>query len=148
MRTRRRIGEDQRNILCPHIATVGAIGRSSPSLDTPGYFNFMVVVIGDWSDHDVTTIALGRDRDFGKIACRARCCASEDYVFHASTAHRLGAALAHYPADRLQQVGFAAAIRADDTSQPGLDSQFGGLYKAFKTSKLQLLYSHRRRPHG
>jgi hypothetical protein len=62
VRPRRGIGENQRYILCPHIAAIGPIGRPRAALDTAGDFEFMIVVIGD-----IEMVALCQDRDFGKV---------------------------------------------------------------------------------
>ena len=53
--------------------------------------------------------------------------AGEDHVVHAGRAHGLVRAFAHHPAQRLEQVGFAAAIGADHAGQARLDQQFGRL---------------------
>jgi hypothetical protein len=81
--------------------------------------------------------ALEKHRDFGEIARGPRRRAREDDVVHAAAAQRLGGALAHHPADRLEQVGLAAAIGADDPRQPRLDQQLGGIDEALEARKLE-----------
>src|SRR5687767_5297921 len=56
-----------------------------------------------------------RQRDFGDRRRTARFAAGEDDVFHRLAAQVLRGLLAHAPSNRIDDVGLAAAIRADDT---------------------------------
>ena len=141
MRAGRRVGKDQRDVLCSHIAAIGAISRPRTALDAPGYLDLMIVIIGNRTNGNVMAVAFCGYRDLGKVAGWARGGASEDHIFHTRTAHRFRAAFAHHPADGLQQVGFAATIRANNAGQSGFDAQFGGLDKAFKAGQFQPLYA-------
>ena len=119
MRAGRRIGEQQGDILGAHVAPVDAIGGAGATLDAADDFLLLAVKFGE-------------DRDFGEIARRPRRGAGEDHVFHASAAHRLGRVLAHRPAQRLEQIGFAAAVGADHAGQPRLDAQIGRVDEALE----------------
>ncbi len=119
MRAGRRIGEQQGDILGAHVAAVDAIGGAGATLDAADDFLLLAV-------------KLGEDRDFGEIARRPRRGAGEDHVFHASAAHRLGRVLPHRPAQRLEQIGFAAAVGADHAGQPRLDAQIGRVDEALE----------------
>ena len=130
-----RVGEDQRDILRPHIAAIGPIGGTCPPFDPAGDFQFFVCVT-----LSATVIAFGQYGDFREIARRARGGAGEDHIFHACAAHRLGAAFPHHPAYGFQQVGFAAAIWPDNARKSAFDPKFSGLDKAFEADKFQLLY--------
>ena len=88
-------------------------------------------------DPSSVAVAIEQDRDLGEIARWARRRAGEDDVVHAPAAQRLGARFAHCPADRLEQVGLAAAVRADDPGQARLDPQLGRLDEALEAAELE-----------
>ena len=58
-------------------------------------------------------------RDFGVLRAGRGRGAGEDHVVHAGGAHLLVGILAHDPAQRLDKVRLAAAVRPDDAGQPG-----------------------------
>src|SRR6185369_13500788 len=82
--------------------------------------------------------AIDVDRDLCEIALRTGGGAGEDDVFHPPAAHRFGRTLAHHPADRLKQVGLAAAIGANHSGQPRLDVQLGGFDEALEAGQPEL----------
>ncbi len=132
----RRIGEQQADIPGPHVPPVQPVGGSGAPLDPPHHLDLAHRrVVGGG--------AVDQDRHLGEIARGAGGGAGEDHVFHAAAAHRPGGALAHHPADRLQQVRFAAAVGADDAGQPRLDAQLGGLDEALEAGELQPADAHR-----
>ena len=49
----------------------------------------------------------------------------------------LGAVLAHHPAQRLDQVRLAAAVRADDAGQAGLDDELGRLDEGLEAGEAE-----------
>ena len=118
------IGESQRHILGAHVAAVDAIGAARAALDPAGDFQFFAVVVH------------GVQHDFGKVARRAVWrCRRRSRLPCRPTRMRLGRVLAHHPADRFEQVGFAAAIGADDPGQAGFDAQFGRLDEALEAAE-------------
>src|SRR4030095_3558465 len=66
----------------------------------------------------------------------------EDDVLHAGAAHRLGRGFAHDPANRLEHVGLAAPVRADDSGQARLDIELRRFDEALEPRKLETLYLH------
>src|SRR5436305_1715584 len=56
--------------------------------------------------------------------------------------HRLRALLAEDPADRVGDVGFAAAVGTDVRGDTGLEAKRGCVSKGFKTVKLERLEIH------
>jgi len=50
--------------------------------------------------------------------------------------------LAHDPAQRLDQIGLAAAVRADHTGQPVLDQEIGRLDEGLEAEQAQLVELH------
>jgi hypothetical protein len=132
--TRGGVGKDQPDILGAHVATVDAIGGAGAALDPADDFELAAP--------GIVGVGLGGQRHFGKGACRPRRAAGEDHVVHPGAAHRLGRRLAHDPAQRLEQVGLAAAVGADDSRQPRFDAQFGRLDEALETGQLQAPEMH------
>ena len=116
----RRVREHQRDVLRPHVATVDAIGAAGATLDPADDLEFLALV------------AAGVQHDFGKIARRALRGTGEDHVVHPARAQRFGRILAHHPADRLEQVGLAAAVGADHAGEARLDAQLGRLDEALE----------------
>ena len=102
----RRIREEQGDVLGTNVAAVDPIGRARAALDPPSDLAFAGAL--------VVVLMFDQDRHFGEVAGRTRRGSGEDHVVHAAAAKAFGAGLAHRPADRLQQVGFAAAVGADD----------------------------------
>ena len=61
---------------------------------------------------------------------------------HAGCAHVLVGILAHHPAERLDKIGLAAAIRPDDARQAALDDEFSRFYEGFEADKAELVELH------
>ncbi|KIU01477.1 hypothetical protein QU38_01415, partial [Staphylococcus aureus] len=133
MRPRRRIGEEQGDVLGADVAAVDPIGRAGAALDPADDFQLVILA------HLV-----GLDRDFGEIARGASRGAGEDHVFHASAAHRLGAGLAHHPAQRFEQIRLAATIGADDARQPRFDAEVSRVDEALEARQPQPFDLHAR----
>ena len=70
--------------------------------------------------------------------------AGEDHVVHAAGPHGLGGVGAHHPAQRLQQVRLAAAVRPDDAGDAGLDPELGRIDEGLEARKAQPLEVHGR----
>src|SRR5690606_15348646 len=80
--------------------------------------------------------------DFGDAAGGAAGGAAEDDGVHLPAARLLGGGLSHDPAQRLDQVRLAAAVRADDAGQAGLDQELGRLDERLEACQPQLLKMH------
>ena len=87
-----------------------------------------------------------QEPDFGDVARRAPAGAGEDHVLHARAAHVLERAFAHHPAQGLDEVRLAAAVRPDDAGQARLDPKFGGVAEALEAGQAEALEFHRRGP--
>jgi hypothetical protein len=68
--------------------------------------------------------------------------AVEDDVFHFAAAEGLGALLAKGPADGIGHVGLAAAVRTDDTGDPGEDLHVGLLRERLEAVDQDRFESH------
>src|SRR6185503_11932173 len=75
--------------------------------------------------------------DFGGVARRPSRAARENHVIHLAAANRGRAGFAHYPAQSVEQIGLATAVRADDRRQPGLDEEFRRLDERLESRKPQ-----------
>ena len=69
--------------------------------------------------------------------------ALEDDVQHLLAAHGLVGEGAEHPLDGVDDVGFAAAVRADDARDPGAKVERRAVGEGFKTAHLELLELHR-----
>ena len=125
MRAGRGIGEQQRHVLRPHVATVDTIGGAGTAFDPADDLDLVARCI------------LGKNRDLGKVAGRAGFGAGKDDIVHAGAAQRFHAVLAHGPAQRFEQVRLAAAIGADHAGQPAFDHQIGGVDEALESAQPQ-----------
>ena len=128
-RAGRDIGEKKLDVAGPGVDPVDPVVRSLAALDPPCDLDLRsVVVLG-------RRRALGiveRNDHLGDIARTPLGGAVEDHVVHFAAAHGLGRALAHGPAQRLEQVRLAAAIGPDDAGHPGLDGQLGRIDERFE----------------
>ena len=145
VRAGRGIGEEQRHVLRSHVAAVGAIGAARAALDPADDFQFPA---GSSVDRrgDVAGRHARVQHHLGKVAARAGGGAREDHILHAAAAHRPRARFAHHPANRLQQIGFAAAIGADDTGQPLLDPKLRRIDEALEAGEFKAANFHPRSP--
>ena len=69
--------------------------------------------------------------------------AVEHHVGHGIAAQMLGRDLAHHPADGVDDVRLAAAVRADDADQVGVDGDDGGIDERLETGEFDRLEPHR-----
>ena len=83
-----------------------------------------------------------QDADLGVVARRPLAGAGEDHVVHARAAHGLERAFAHHPAQGLDEIGLAAAVRADDAGEARLDLELRGVAEALEAGEAQALEFH------
>lgn len=81
-------------------------------------------------------------RHLGPAEGRAAGGAGEDDVLHLAAAQRLGALFAHDPAERVDDVGLARAVRADDTGDAGLEPERGRRGERLEPAEGQGLQVH------
>ena len=133
-RTRGRIGEQHLNVTGTHIFAVGLIGGAHIAGDAAD--DFQLVLIVEPCGRKAIRVVDGQ-RDFGKVTGRAAGGTGKDHVFHAAATHRGRAVFAHHPAQRLKQVGLAAAVRTHDTGQPFGNDQIRRINEAFEACKFE-----------
>src|SRR5690554_4154570 len=71
--------------------------------------------------------------------------AAEDHVFHLAAAHALGRGFPHHPAQRFNEIGLAAAVRADDAGRARLDHQLARLHEGLEAAQTELDEMNHRR---
>ena len=123
-RAGRGVGEQQLHVARAHLAAVEAIERALLALDAARDFQRLVLV--ELRRRRAVGV-VEEERHLGIVARRARVGAVEDDVVHAGGAQRLVRGLAHHPAQRLDQVRLAAAVRPDHAGQALLDLEVGRL---------------------
>ena len=134
-RARRGVGEQQLHVARTHVAAVDAVERAFAAFDAAAYFQFLELVkLGGRAAGRVVQ----RQRHFADVAGRAAAGAVEDHVVHAAAAHLLGRGFAHHPAQRLDQVGLAAAVGPDNAGHAGFDNEFGRIDERLETDQTQL----------
>ncbi len=98
-------------------------------------------------DFEVGLLMKGRRREagglfkgqyyLGEVARRSAGGAGEDHVVHLAPAQGAGIRFAHRPAQRLDDVRLAAAVRPDDAGQAGADLHRGGFGKTLEPGDAQ-----------
>ena len=142
-RAGRGVGEEQLHVLGADFLAVDAVDRAGLALDAARHLHFVGVVEGGRRG------AVGiveEQRHLGGVARRAVAGAGKDHVVHAGGAHVLVGAFAHHPAQRLDKIGLAAAVRPDDAGQAGLDDEFGRFDEGLEAEQAQLGELHARPP--
>ena len=138
-RAGRGVGEQELHVAGAHLAAVDPIGRARLALDAAGDLDRLVLVEGGGR---AAVGVVEQDADLGVVARRALAGAGEDHVVHARGAHGLERAFAHHPAQRLDEVRLAAAVRADDAGEAGLDLELCGVAEALEAGEAQALEFH------
>ena len=140
-RAGRGVREQDLHVAGAHVAAVDAIDRAGLALDAAGDFQELAVV--DRGRRGAIGI-VDRHHDFGVIARRAVAGTGEDHRIHVGRAQRFVRGLAHRPAQRFDQVRFAAAVRTDHAGQARLDHEVGGFDERLETmeAKARQLHKH------
>ena len=134
------VGEQELHVARPYVLAVDAIDRARLAFDAAGDLEKIGIVEGRRGG---AVAVVDRQRHLGGVARRAVEAALEDHVVHAGRAHVLVGALAHHPAERLDEIRFAAAIGADNASEPRLDHEFGRLDEGLEAEEPQAIELHR-----
>src|SRR6516165_2839290 len=139
MSTACRIGKQQLDVARPRLAPIYPVCRPTAPLDAPKDLDCFAVVEGE---RCVPGAVIDRQRNFSDITGRPLGRAREDHVVHLAAAQASGRTLAHDPAQRLDQVGFAAAVWPDDAGEAGLDCELCRVNEGFEPDEAQPLYLH------
>ena len=139
----RSVGEQELHVARAHLLAVDAVGRTRVAFDAPGDLDRLGIVEGG---RRAAVGVVEQEPDLGVVARGTLAGAGEDDVLHARAAHVLERALAHHPAQSLDEIRLAAAVRPDDAGQARLDLEFGGVAEALEAGQAQALEFHRRDP--
>ena len=118
VRPGRQIGEQRLHVPRADLLAIHTIFASRAPLDPPNDLQLRLLV--ERRRHRTRRIVEGQ-ADLGQIARRTARCAGEDHIVHLAGTQRPRALLAHRPAQRLDDVGFAAAVRAHNAGETGVD---------------------------
>ena len=130
----RGVGEEHGDVAGAGLLARHLVGRAGVAGDAAD--DGQVVVVVEAGGGAAVAVVDGQG-DFGVVAGRARAGAGEDHVVHAVAAHRRRAVLAHHPAQGLEQVRLAAAVRPDDARQPLVDHELGRVDEALEAEEAQ-----------
>ena len=83
-----------------------------------------------------------RERDLGPAESRTLGRSREDDVGHVASAEILRSLFSHHPGQRVDDVGLAGPVRADDAVDARLEPQSGGGREGFEPSERQSLQVH------
>ena len=72
----------------------------------------------------------------------ARAGAAEDHIGQGLAAQMFGRAFAHDPGDRVNDIGFAAAVWPDDADQVAGEDQVGGIDKGLEAGEFDVAKAH------
>ncbi len=139
---RRRIGEQQLHIARPRLAAVDAVNGAGAALDSPHDLDPVAIVD---RERRIARAVIENERDFGDVGGRTAGGPGKDHIVHRAAAHPPRRGLTHHPAQRVGEVGLAAAIGPDDSGQPRLDRQLGAVGERFEPGKAKPLDLHRPR---
>ena len=128
------IGEHRRHVAPAHLAPVDAVAGALAALDAAD--DLQLRHLGIRRRGEAGGI-LQPERDLGMGAGGAGAGAGEDHVVHPGAAHGAGVGFAHGPAQRLHDIGLAAAVRADDAGQAGQDLDRLRLGEGFEAGDAQ-----------
>src|SRR5690606_11578158 len=132
--------QDMRDVLAPAAAAVQEVLRLPvASHDAPDR-DFRIVRVGA-GDGLVAVVEDQLDTRLADGLARAR--SVEDHVGHRVAAQCLRRALAQHPADRVDDVGFAAAVRTDDAHQVARELDRGRIDEGFESGELDLTQAHK-----
>ena len=141
MRPGRSVGKQKLDVVGARLAAVDPVRGTAPAPDSPHHLDRRAFVVGK---RRVARGVVDRQRNFGEVARRAAARAGEDHIVHLAAAQPLGGGFAHHPAQRLDEIGFAAAIGSDNAGKARLDRQLGRLDKRFEAGEAKALYLHHR----
>ena len=139
MRPGRGIGKQHLHIARAHILAVDLVGAACIARDPAGDVE-RVRIVEPRRGKAFAIVDL--QADFGEMARAARVRSGKDHIFHSATAHGGRAILAHDPAQRFQQIGFAAAIGTNHASQTRMNHQIRGVREALEAVKTQTIELH------
>ena len=137
------IGKEKLDVFGAGFLAVDTVDRSIAAFDAARDLDLVGIVEGGGRGA-VGIVEI--EADFRRVAGGAIAGAGEDDVVHAGRAHVLVGVLAHDPAEGLDEVRLAAAIRSDNAGQAALDDEFGGFDEGLEADEAEAVEFHRVMP--
>ncbi len=128
------VGEEDLHVAGAHLAPVDPIRGAFLALDPARDLQPLRVVERRGRR---PVVVLDREHHLGAVARRTASRAREDDVVHPGGAHVLVGVLPHDPAQRLDEVRLAAAVRPDDPGQPRLNQDVRRLHERLEADDAQ-----------
>src|SRR5690606_30876698 len=140
VRAESRAEQDVRNILATAAAAVQKILRLAVARDDASNRHLCIVGV---RARDRLVAVVENELD-ARLADRLACArAVEDHVRHRVAAQRLRRAFAEHPADGINDVGFAATVRADNAHQIARELDRSRIDEGLETGELDLTQTHK-----
>ncbi len=123
-----------------HGRLVDEVFALAGAVEAPRHGNLRVVLVLE--GQLLGPVVLERERHFGEVVRRARLAPIEDDVFHRAAAKMPRALLTHAPANRIDDVRLAAAVRTHNRQHVVVEVQNRAIYERLEADKLELLDLH------
>ncbi len=133
------VGEEQLHVAGAGLARIDPVGRAFLALDAARHFEPLGIVP---ARRRRAPGVVDDQRDFRRVTGGPATGAVEDHVVHGRRAHGLERGLPHHPAHGLDEVRLAAAVRADDARESGLDRKLRRIDEALEPDDAKLLELH------
>ena len=130
----RGVGEQGLHVARARLAAVDAELRAAAALDPARDVDLRPLVIGG---RRVAFGVVEGQQHLGHVARRPAGSAREDHLVHLGGPHLPRRGLAHHPAQRLDDIGLAAAIGTDDPGEARIYVEIGRLDEGFEPGEAQ-----------
>ena len=131
--------EDVGDIAPPHQAVVDEVARAGVAFEHPLDRNLAVLRPGAGR---LAQRIVEDQLDACPVPRLAFAAAIEDDVVHGFATQMLGGRLAEHPADRVDDVGFATAVRTDDADEAARQRNMGGIDERLEAGELDVCEAH------
>ena len=126
------VGKEDLDVLRARVLAVHLVDRARLTLNAARNLKHIGIVEGGRRG---ALRIVERNHHFGHVARRPLVRTGEDHVVHGGPAHVLIGGFPHHPAKGFEEVGFPAAVGADNACQARPDDELGRLHERFKTEK-------------
>ena len=133
------VGKQDLHVAGADVAAVDAIGRAGLALDAARDLKKLAII--DCGRRRAIGI-VDRHDNFGVVARRAVAGTGEDHRIHVGGAQRFVRGFAHRPAQRLDQIRLAAAVRSDHAGEAGFDHEISGFNERLETVEAEAREFH------
>ena len=131
--------EQVRDVEQPNRSPIDEVVAVALAIETPGDLNLRVIAVVRRGE---AVGVVERERDLSETMRPAPLRAAEDHVLHVFAAEAGGRLLAHAPLDGVHDIGFATAVRPDDTGDVVVEMDRRLVDEGFEANDLELLDLH------